>query len=249
METDSYELTHKDMPWRSKLGRQDRKLASEGDDSGDNVAKTSKAVFSSQNPGKKPNRPPFSRGEVLCHYHIKFSCNALKRKEGKPVSLLATQPRVIPENLLVTTLRQSPPGYEGLVSEGVVAITMDGKMAPISVLRNSGATQPLLVEGVIDLPPDTDLKVSTPVKGVEGGLVGTPLHRVFLKSNIVNGPVVVAIVPSLPVEGIDFVLGNDLAGTQVCIPPIVTKEPCEVPEIAVLEQEHPEVFTACVVTW
>lgn len=45
-----------------------------------------------------------------------------------------------------------------------------------------------------------------------------------------------------------FVLSKDLAVTQVCEKPVVSKKPWEVPETIVLEREHLEVFTACVVT-
>lgn len=184
------------------------------------MAKSSSAGFPFQYYGEKPSRPPFSRGEILCHYckkpgHINSSCMVLKGKEGKSVALLATRSSIIPVNSLLTQ-RQPPKAFKGFVSEGGVAIRMGGEVSPISILRDTGATQSLMVQGVIDLPPTTEVNVSTPVKGVGGGFVGAPLHRVFLKSNIINGPVVVAIVPSLPVEGIDFVLGNDLAGTQVC---------------------------------
>lgn len=83
------------------------------------------------------------------------------------------------------------------------------------------------------------------MKGVGSGFISAPLYKVFLASNIVNGPVVVGIVSSLP---ICRVLGNDLAGTQVCVTPIVSEKPCEVPETRSLEREYPEVFTECVVT-
>ena len=139
-------------------------------------------------------------------------------------------------------------GFEGFVSRGAVSGAPDREMVPISILRDTGATQSLLVQGIIDLSPATYLKASTPVKGVGGGFISAPLHRIFLESNIVNGPVVVGIVPSLPVEGVALVLGNDLAGTQVCVTPVVCEKPCEVPETMALEREHPEVFTACVVT-
>ena len=258
MAADSYELTHKDVPWRSKLGRLDRKFADEAEGPGGSVTKTaSTAVFSSRDFVKKPNRAfpdrTVSRGEVICHYcrkpgHMKSNCHALRRREGNPVALLASQPRVSFVDSLVTTPKQPPKAYEGFVSEGGIAVSLGTKMVPISILRDTGATQSLLVSGVIDLPPTTELRVSTPIKGVGGGFVGVPLHKVVLESNLVNGPVVVAVVPSLPVDGIDFVLGNDLAGTQVCVTPVVSTEPCEVPETLALEQEHPEVFTACVVT-
>lgn len=86
------------------------------------------------------------------------------------------------------------------------------------------------------------------MKGVGGGYISAPLHKVFLASNIVNGPVVVGIVSLLPIDGVAFVLGNDLAGTRVCVTPIVSEKPCEVSETLVLKREHPQVSTACVVT-
>ena len=133
---------------------------------------------------------PFSRGKVLCHNckksgHIKSSCIALKRKEGKWVAQFATQARVISEDPLVTTPRQPLKAFKGFVSEGGMAITMAPKMAPISILRDTGATQSLLVQGVRPFTCNW-LESLYPVKFVGGGFVGVPLQRDFLKSNLVN---------------------------------------------------------------
>ena len=49
-------------------------------------------------------------------------------------------------------------------------------------------------------------------------------------------------------RGISLLLGNDQAGSQVCVTPVVDSTPLEVREMEELEREHPEVFTACVVT-
>ncbi|KAL2095752.1 hypothetical protein ACEWY4_007900 [Coilia grayii] len=43
-------------------------------------------------------------------------------------------------------------------------------------------------------------------------------------------------------------MGNDLAGSQVCLTPVVSLVPCESPETLALEKECPEAFPACVVT-
>ncbi len=74
----------------------------------------------------------------------------------------------------------------------------------------------------------------------------------------------VGVIDTLPVKGITFLLGNDLAGSRVrtsdpedapvkvvkseSVGPIVQEQPCEAPKMVALEREHPEVFTACVVT-
>ena len=46
------------------------------------------------------------------------------------------------------------------------------------------------------------------IHGVELGFSCVPLHKVFLKS--ASGPITVGVQPSLPVEGVSLLLGNDL---------------------------------------
>lgn len=59
------------------------------------------------------------------------------------------------------------------------------------------------------------------------GYTEVPLHRIYLDSNLVSGDVVVGVCAMLPVPGVTFILGNDLAGGNVWeksdgdVPPIV----------------------------
>ena len=54
------------------------------------------------------------------------------------------------------------------------------------------------------------------IKGVDSyGYTGIPLHNVYLSSDIVSGPVTLGIKSSLPFEGVQLLLGNDLAGDKV----------------------------------
>ena len=50
-----------------------------------------------------------------------------------------------------------------------------------------------------------------------------PLNNIHLKSEL--GLVVVGVRPSLPVHGVSFILGNDLAGGQVIANPYVSNVP------------------------
>ena len=43
------------------------------------------------------------------------------------------------------------------------------------------------------------------------------LHKVFLKSNLITGPMVVEVRPSLPVRKVGLILGNDLTGGKVVL--------------------------------
>ena len=61
------------------------------------------------------------------------------------------------------------------------------------------------------------------IQGVECGFLNVPLHVVNLKSDFVSGPVTVGVMHSLPVSGVHFLLGNNLAG--VVVNPLVTANP------------------------
>ncbi|KAK4327631.1 hypothetical protein Pmani_001904 [Petrolisthes manimaculis] len=72
--------------------------------------------------------------------------------------------------------------------------------------------------------------------------------RVFLKTDLVSKSVNVAVQDKLPVEGVSFLLGNDIAGNKVVPNPIVTSVPTRVNNTEALEKEIPELFPSCDVT-
>lgn len=53
------------------------------------------------------------------------------------------------------------------------------------------------------------------IQGVELSTVTVPMNRMYLHSTLTTGPVVVAIRPTLLVNGVSFILGNDFAGGKV----------------------------------
>ena len=82
-------------------------------------------------------------------------------------------------------------------------------------MRNTGATQSLLLEGVLPLGVSTSTGESVIAQGIEAGCVNVPIHKVNLVSDLVTGSVVVGTRPTLPIEGVSLLLGNDLAGGKV----------------------------------
>nr|XP_033964028.1 cold shock protein 1-like [Pseudochaenichthys georgianus] len=58
-----------------------------------------------------------------------------------------------------------------------------------------------------------------------------PVHRMYIDCGLVKGEVAVGVRPALPIEGIQFILGNGLAGSRVWtdVPPVllVTGDPIE----------------------
>ncbi|KAJ8333535.1 hypothetical protein SKAU_G00415430 [Synaphobranchus kaupii] len=175
------------------------------------------------------------------HRNKEVAGGVLAKKEGrdKAVALVmsSTGGSVVP-----------PPVYDAFTSVGTVSVSQGTVEVPVTILRDTGAAQSLLVQGVLDLPASTYQQASALIEGLGGQYGVVPLHTAYLRSNVVSGLVTVGVVMSLPVKGISLLLGNDLAGSQVCVTPVVSSVPRETPETQALEKEYPEVFTACVVT-
>ncbi|KAL0148642.1 hypothetical protein M9458_056082, partial [Cirrhinus mrigala] len=80
------------------------------------------------------------------------------------------------------------------------------------------------------------------VQGIEMGCVKVPLHRVHLRSELCTGFVRVAVCPSLPVKGVDFILGNDLAGGKIMPVLEVVDKPDVFCQSEDFSDSYPDVF-------
>lgn len=105
----------------------------------------------------------------------------------------------------------------------------------------------LLLEGVLPLTQKKYMFSSVLLKGL-GGFVSVPLYRVYFKSGIVSGPVVICVVQSLPVDGVILILHNDIAGKKVSADHIVVDNPVESSDNLILEKSAPGIFPSCAVT-
>lgn len=80
-----------------------------------------------------------------------------------------------------------------------------------------------------------------------------PLHRLVVRCGLVQGEVVVSVRPTLPVVGLDSILGSDLADSHVWAEgppsPIVTSSPSFTGQSDESAQCFPGVFTVCAVMW
>lgn len=74
-----------------------------------------------------------------------------------------------------------------------------------------------------------------------------PLHRIHLQCPLLSGWFEVAVLPDLPVPGVDFLLCNDIAGGKVSPTPIMVDHPMAT-NAPSGSHESPEIFTACAVT-
>lgn len=139
------------------------------------------------------------------------------------------------------------PCFKPFVIKGFASLTGDPEdQQPVRILRDTGGSQSIIREGILPLSSKSSCHSSAVVQGVGMGFISVPLHNVHLRSSLVSGFFKVAVRPALPIKGVDFILGNDLAGGKVMPVPEVLDSP------GLNSETHPsassDVFPACVVT-
>ncbi|XP_013867485.1 uncharacterized protein LOC106520098, partial [Austrofundulus limnaeus] len=139
------------------------------------------------------------------------------------------------------------PCFKPFVMHGFVSLTGDTKDdQPVKILRDTGGSQSIIREGILPLSVMSSCNSGVVVQGIGMTFVSTPLHNIHLKTSLVNGFCRVAVLPTLPIRGVDLILGNDLAGGKVLPVPEVLDTP---DTSLVTEQQMPsDIFPACVVT-
>ena len=259
---DEYSLTHKNVATRNKQYQDDFTVKSDSQTKGDSH---SKATSQSQNlPSTK-----------ICAYckkvgHLISECYRLKNKNS-PNSLIShssnssrsnqsfdqIQSTVEPKvNTLDTSedvineVKEDVYGdkFKPFITEGFVSFVGDSHLQPIKILRDTGAIQSLILEGILPFSEKSSVGANVLISGVEGGTISVPLHKTHLQSNLVTGVVTLGVISSLPVEGISMLLGNDLAGWKVIPEVHVVETPVSNPSTEQLTEEFPNIFPACAVT-
>ena len=224
----------------------------------------------SQSNTPKPNSTSETKSQYplsrpTCNYckkpgHLVSECLKLKRKlesdEAKPTGLTTLRPRpqssVKTNTIDIVTKPKSDSImeiFEPFMLNGFVSLSGDNcPPTPIKILRDTGASQYLILADILPFSEKTSSGTSVLIQGVECGTVNIPLHHANLSSDLVTGLVVIGITPSLPFKGVHLLLGNDLAGDKVVVNPLVTDTPNIGQTDDPIEQEIPDLYPSCAVT-
>ena len=224
----------------------------------------------SQSNTPKPNSTSETKSQYplsrpTCNYckkpgHLVSECLKLKRKlerdEAKPTGLTTLRPRpqssIKTNTIDIVTKPKSDSTmeiFEPFMLNGFVSLSGDNcPPTPIKILRDTGASQSLILADILPFSEKTSSGTSVLIQGVECGTVNIPLHHVNLSSDLVTGLVVIGITPSLPFKGVHLLLGNDLAGDKVVVNPLVTDTPNIGQTDDPIEQEIPDLYPSCAVT-
>ena len=210
----------------------------------------------------------YSKPTVTCAFckkpgHIKSKCFAYHKQlqasgtgDSKPVAFTKSVPlSTLPENHdeVKGSLSDLSEGYLPFVTKGFLSLgksDLDTPQYPVVILRDTGASQSLLLEGAIPLDTQSYVGSNVMVTGVGSGCIEVPLHNVKLQSDLVAGPMTVGVTPSLPkgLEGVTLLLGNDVAGRRVVVEPVMETIPSSENDTARLEEAIPGIFPSCVTT-
>ena len=191
-----------------------------------------------------------------CYYckrkgHVMSECWALKKKEKSKskADLVVQKSRTVQSKSTDGPSVESNDEYRPLISDGLVSLVgEESSVKPVRVLRDTGASQLPLLEGVLPLLGSIYTGSYVLLQGVGVEVISVPLHIVQLTTELVCGPVMVGVRPSLPVPGISLLLGNDLAGDKVMVNPCVSYNPQLSSVQEEIEHQVPSVFPSCAVT-
>lgn len=138
--------------------------------------------------------------------------------------------------------------FKHFMSRGFVSKDGPGRIEyPVEILRDTAASHSLLLKGSFPQIGECFTGESTIINGV-GGPITSPYARLYLESDYMTGFITVTVTDSIPVEGVSFLLGNDIAGKQVFPNLTVTDTPSVDSPTKQLEEEYPDLFPVCIVT-
>ena len=175
--------------------------------------------------------------------------NFVEKNKGIKINPLHNDKSCIEDKISPNTESDYMENYKPFISEGVVSLVGDESSSQkVKILRDTGATQSLMLDSVLPLTENSFTGANVLISGVEMGVLEVPLHEVNIKSSLINGNIVIGMRPSLPVEGISLILGNDLAGEKVMVDPRVVEKPRDDERTEKLAEKFPGIFPASVVT-
>ncbi|KAK0131746.1 hypothetical protein N1851_033464 [Merluccius polli] len=188
-----------------------------------------------------------------CNYckgsgHWKSECPVLKSKstfsgaQVRPAALAnSLSPGVVVAEQVEPRQQKSMEDFGPFISEGLVSLPGSVEQVPVKILRDTGSLDSFVRESVLPFSSETDTGDFVFIRGMGMVVFLAPVHRLCLVSGLMKGDVEMGVRTELPVDGVDIILGNGLAGVRVWAdgppPNIVTK--------SVPGQDQPQCIRCC----
>ena len=235
-----------------------------------------KKANQSKSSSSKPQSSNWS-SSVRCSFckkpgHVVSDCFILKRRQeqrssesqksgtvGHISTHNSTQNRfAVSNDDTVTTVKDvekpliefSMESFKPFIHDGSISLSRDfSNSTPINILRDTGASQSLLLLITLPFCDSSYTGTNVLIKGVNSkDFESVPLHNVHISSKFVSGPVTIGVRESLPYRDIQLLLGNDLAGDKVLVYPLITAKPCVDQTCDQNAQDDSHLYPACAIT-
>ena len=154
---DNYSLTHKNTFLRSEL-QPSSMVTSEGNSKREEnrqLPLSTRVRNGAQGRGR-PDNSQRAVGGPVCYYckrkgHVMAECRVLEKKNGSKNVLTISKARSpVTEDATVEKEQFIP-----FILQGYVSLSENGEKVPVEILRDTGAAQSILVEGILPLEEDT----------------------------------------------------------------------------------------------
>lgn len=142
----------------------------------------------------------------------------------------------------------SPDPFTDFKSRGTVSLHSTSKSYPVLLLRDMGAAQSIIHKSAL---PGIETKYTGEKVLVKDltSKISYKLANIFLSSDFVSGEVKIAVTDQVfPIEGVNLILGHDLAGKLVYPTINVVTKPLPYSPTKELDQKQPHIFPVCAVT-
>ena len=234
----------------------------------DEYVLTHKAAFGPQTGGVSDGRRSSASGQTSnsvqkddreCYYchktgHVIANCLTRKGKESgrntqfappKGIGLIKAEPNSPQTFSDGDTLEEC---FKPFTFDGLVSLACDpANKRPVRILRDTACSQSVILSSVLPFSDQSACGYGSVLRGVEMGYMLRPVHRVFVQSELITGYFPVSVCPELPIEGISFLMGNDIAGGKVTPSLEVLNAPQRI-ESEKVNQGKAGRYSACVIT-
>ena len=99
-----------------------------------------------------------------------------------------------------------------MISNGFVSLKDSNELIQVKILRDTGASEFLILESVLPFSSTSSSGRSLLVRGIDLTTFEVPLHRVMLYSESVEEELELGIRPAIPVDDVHVILGNNYTG-------------------------------------
>ncbi|XP_068240141.1 uncharacterized protein [Palaemon carinicauda] len=188
-----------------------------------------------------------SLSEVRCYKctqlgHTRARCPS-NYKEGKKKSSGSNMAiRKVRQEIPVSHCDRLDNELAPFKSDGVVSVSDDlGRSVPVRIVCDTCSSNSLIVKEKVPGLEKTFTSDRLVFRSL-GGLATVPLCRIYLHWGLLTRYVTVGVVDELPIQGVDFLMGNNFAGGKVVPSPIVVDTPLEISPV-----EDPVLYPFCVV--